>query len=328
MPDAAELRKDPFTGRWVIVSPARAQRPQGTGPADLPAPPGPCPFCPGREELTPPEIAATRDGGGAWRVRVVPNKFPVLAVESPLARHAVGPYDAVSGVGAHEVIVETPSHDRQLGDLGAAAIADVLAIWQARLVDLARDPRLRCAIVFKNHGGRAGATLAHAHSQLIALPVLPPAVATELELAAAHHARTERCVYCDTITHELAAKERVVAATEHAIVLAPWASRAPFELMILPRQHAASFTTIDATVRTAIAEALALALARLDAALERPAYHLILHTAPLREEPASYHWHLELSPVLARVAGFELGSGAAINPTPPEEAARFLRTLS
>lgn len=322
----AELRRDPFSNRWVIVSPARALRPQGAGPADVPAPSGPCPFCPGNEHLTPPEIASTRDGN-AWRVRVVPNKYPVLSTDGELERHGVGPYDAMSGTGAHEVIVETPAHDGHLSTLGAAALVDVLATWQARLLDLAKDPRLAHALLFKNHGARAGATLAHSHSQLVALPFVPPAVETELATSAAHHARTGRCLSCDVLRHELGAGERIVSASDDVVVLAPWAARGAFELSIVPRRHAPAFQRMDAPLRAAVADALALALRRIDAALDRPAYHLILHTAPLRQEPASYHWHLELLPVLAHVAGFELGTGAAINPTPPEEVARFLRTL-
>lgn len=325
-----ELRKDPVVDRWVILAPERADRPQawlrrpgeGAFEDDDPAH---CPFCPGNESMTPPEIHSRREGT-RWSVRVVPNRYPALRTEVPPGRRGRGMFDQVNGTGAHEVVIETPEHGKSLGQLEAAALAEVLSSWQVRMRDLARDERLRCALVFKNAGAAAGATLSHAHSQLIALPLVPGELQQELDAARAHWDRKQRCVYCDVLDQELESKERVIHAGERFAALAPWASRSPFESWIVPRGHQSRFEHLDEADLAALAEELGLLLRKIDIALERPALNLFLHTAPLREpELPWYHWHLTVKPVVASVGGFEWGSGWFINPTPPEEAASFLR---
>ena len=327
MPD---LRRDPITGRWVIFAPDRADRPQ----AILRLPPlaesGPCPFCPGHEAMTPPELLVRREGGRpngpGWSLRVIPNKFPALRVETRLVRRGRGPYDEVAGVGAHEVIIETAEHGRTLGDLSAVQVRDMLAAAQARISDLSRDGRLRYALLFKNSGAAAGATLGHSHSQIIALPLIPHEVQEELDACARHFAEKERCLYCDVLDHELRERDRVVIETESFVALSPWAARSPFELLILPKEHRSQLEESSPQELTGLADVLRLALRKLDRALDRPAYNFWIHTLPLRERPGpSYHWHLELKPTLSLQAGFEWGTGCSINPTLPEEAAAFLR---
>jgi UDPglucose--hexose-1-phosphate uridylyltransferase len=325
-----ELRKDPVVERWVIIAPERADRPQAwlrhadpydAGEDDAKD----CPFCPGNESMTPPELHATREGG-RWSVRVVPNRYPALRTEIALARKARGMFDELSGTGAHEVIIETAQHGVSLAQLPPAQIAQVLLAWQVRMRDLSRDGRLRCALIFKNAGAAAGATLAHAHSQLVALPLVPSELQEELAGAAAHFARKERCIYCDLIAHELEVKERVVHESERFVALAPYASRSPFETWIFPRAHQSGFEHAAPEDAFACAAELRVLLRKIDIALEEPALNFFLHTAPLREPPlASYHWHLTVKPTVAGVGGFEWGSGSFINPTPPEEAASFLR---
>jgi UDPglucose--hexose-1-phosphate uridylyltransferase len=291
----------------------------------------PCAFCPGHEAETPPELLAYRDPPGAadtpgWRVRVVPNKFPALRIEGELGRHGVGVYDVMAGIGAHEVIVESPDHDRSLGRLPAAAVEDVMRAYRERIADLKRDERLRSVLVFANHGAEAGATLEHPHSQLIATPVVPLTVADELHQARAYHGYRERCLFCDIARQEQADRVRIVAEGERVLAFAPFAARVPFETWLLPRHHAATFEGSDDAVLRDLAAVLRTVLAKLDVALGDPPYNLLLHSAPFGVgESPSYHWHLELLPKLTGLAGFELGSGFHINPVPPEDAARLLR---
>lgn len=331
----SELRKDPIVRRWIILAPSRNQRPSDYG---KPAPPKKerrerCPFDPGNERYTPPEILAFREPGSApngpgWSVRVIPNKFPALRVEEPMERHADGLYERMSGVGAHEVIVDSPDHVKELSELPEEQVEKVLRAYRERIADLCRDPRLRYALVFKNHGERAGASLAHGHSQLIATPIVPQVVAEELEGCLEHHARTGRCIYCEMIDQERRSGLRVVRECERLIAIQPFAARYPFETWILPRRHAAAFETADDEDLKALASTLRDMLARIARALHRPHYNYVLHTAPFHEtDLAHYHWHLEITPQRTAMAGFEWGSGFFINPTSPEEAAEYLRGI-
>lgn len=327
-----ELRKDPIVDRWIIVAPERADRPNAVVRAlpdvdDSVA----CPFCPGREAMTPPELLAHRDAPGGrngpgWTLRVVPNKFPALRTEQQMGRSGEGLYEAMNGVGAHEVIIETPEHKRQLPQQSPEQVEQVLRAAQERILDLSRDVRLRSALFFKNSGAAAGASLSHPHSQLIALPLVPGELEQELAGARAHFEKTQRCIFCDIVAQEARERSRVVLETDGFFALSPFAARGPFELLILPREHASIFERSSAAQLRGLADALRLSLRKLDLALEKPAYNFYLHSLPLREPPSHwYHWHLEVRPVMALAAGFEWGTGFFINPTPPEEAAAFLR---
>jgi UDPglucose--hexose-1-phosphate uridylyltransferase len=322
-----QLRKDPLNDRWVIIAPERAERPNAlvrmepkTESTEA------CPFCPGNEKMTPPEILTQRTSSGAWTLRVVPNRYPALRTEIVMSRAGVGLFDSMAGVGAHEVVIETPDHDRDLTDLAPAQVAQVLRAWQERMVDLARDVRLRSIAAFKNRGAPAGATLSHAHSQLVALPLVPRELASELQGARRHFDAKERCLFCDILDSELRARERIVLETEGMVALAPYAARSPFETWLLPREHSSAFESSSGQELLQAADALRTLLRKIDVALDKPAYNLFLHTMPLREPRNDwFHWHLELKPVLTLQAGFEWATGCAINPTPPEEAASFLR---
>jgi UDPglucose--hexose-1-phosphate uridylyltransferase len=321
-----ELRRDPILDRWVVVAPERADRPNAllrAQPEDDDA--AGCPFCPGNEAMTPPELLSLRDTKG-WYLRVVPNRYPALRSEVQLAREGVGLYDQIAGVGAHEVLIETAEHGRKLPDQPVERIEALLRAAQERMTDLARDVRLRSALFFKNSGAAGGASLSHPHSQLLALPLVPAQVELEMQNAAAHFARKERCLFCDILAQELSERTRVVAENDGFVVLSPYAARSPFELLVLPRAHRSSFELATPTELRSFAAALRTALRKLDLALERPAYNFWLHTQPMREPPSdSFHFHLELKPVLTLFAGFEWGSGFTINPIPPEEAAAFLQ---
>lgn len=330
MPD---LRRDPIIGRWVIISTERAVRPRDFVQDHQARQPSAtlCPFCPGQEALTPREVLAYRPQGGApntpgWTVRVVPNKFPALQVEGDMGREGIGLYDRMNGIGAHEVIIETPDHKTPLADLSAKQIEDMLWAYRDRMVDLKRDLRFRYILIFKNHGAAAGATLEHTHSQLIALPVIPTSVLAEIEGCRAHYRQKERCIYCDIIRQEVSDGDRVVTENAEFLAVTPFAPRFPFETWLLPKRHAAYFEESQKTQFEMLARALADCLRRMDRVLTKPAYNFILHNSPLHESTGDfYHWHIELIPKLTQVAGFEWGTGFYINPVTPEEAAKFLR---
>ena len=330
-----ELRKDPVTGRWVIISTERQKRPtdfrvERVTVLDA----GECPFCPGSEDLTPHEVLVYRQNGGAanspgWELRVVPNKFPALKVEGGLEREAEGMFDRMNGVGAHEVIIETPDHSKTLASMDEAEIERVLWAYRERMLDLKKDIRFRYILIFKNHGAAAGATLGHTHSQLIALPIVPDFVREEIDGARGHFATKERCVFCDIIRQELSARRRVILENADIVALAPYAPRFPFETWLLPRRHGARFEEAPWQDYESLARQLKSILTRMNRALESPAYNLIIHSSPFSEETTEYyHWHVELIPKLTRVAGLEWGTGFYINPTAPEEAARVLRDVT
>src|ERR1700693_3121955 len=230
-----ELRKDPITDSWVIISTDRARRPSDFIREPTPREPSSrfCPFCPGNESKTPPEVLAFRNGSSAnqpgWSLRVIPNKFPVLGIEGELTRQGDGMFDKMSGIGAHEVIIETPDHTATMASMSDKQVEDVLWAFRERVLDLKKDHRLRYILLFKNHGEAAGASLEHPHSQLIALPVIPKRVKEELEGARHYFDFKERCVYCDIVRQETQAGARLVIETDRFVVLEPYAARFPFE---------------------------------------------------------------------------------------------------
>lgn len=328
----SELRKDPVTGRWVIVSTERRKRPTDFSLSSVEiAPDDACPFCEGRERLTPRELLAERPGGGApngpgWSLRVIPNQFPVLRVEGTLDRQGEGLFDKMSGIGAHEVIIESPRHDETLATMGEAGVERVLGAFRSRVADLKQDRRFRYIAIFKNYGSAAGALLDHSHSQLIALPIVPREVRGEIDGARAHFAAKERCVFCDIVRQETGDGRRVVGENADMVALAPFAPRFPFETWILPKRHQPLFEAAPRHESLSLARLLGDVLRRMNRVLRTPPYHLVIHSAPLSEAVDDfYHWHVEVIPTLRKVAGFEWATGFYVNPTAPEEAAQVLR---
>lgn len=326
-----EFRKDPVTGRWIIVATDRAKRPGDFSRTQVVARnEGICPFCSGHESWTPPEILAFRTSGApnepGWTTRVIPNKFPALRVEGDLDREPEGLYDRMNGVGAHEVIIESPEHVVSLGETSDLNIANMFWAFRERLIDLKKDVRLRYTLLFKNHGEAAGASMEHSHSQLIALPVIPKRAQEEMSGAKKYFNYRERCIFCDIIRQEHRDRKRIVLEDEHVVALAPYASRFPFEVWLLPKQHGSHIEFAPPETYQSLARTLGSLLRRIDRALERPAYNFVLHNGYMDEiDVPHYHWHLEIIPRLTRIAGFEWGTGFYINPTTPEEAAEFLR---
>jgi UDPglucose--hexose-1-phosphate uridylyltransferase len=327
-----ELRKDPIIDRWVIISTERGKRPVFVIEETPPAKTGMCPLCPGNEAMTPPEVYAVRHTGSIpnspeWELRVVPNKFPALRIEGSLNREGVGLYDKMNGIGAHEVVVETPAHGDTLSSMDVESVQNVLIAYRERIIDLTNDKRFKFIIVFKNHGIIAGASLDHSHSQLIALPIVPRRVLEEINGSLLHYKYKERCIFCDIIAQEKIDNERIVFENEVCIALSPYAARFPFETWILPKKHEPYFASHEREDNYfGVAEALSTILRKYDKVLNYPPYNYLIHTTPFGSGDAPhYHWHIEIIPRLTRMAGFEWGTGFYINPTPPEEATAFLR---
>lgn len=327
----SELRKDPVLGRWVIISTERRRRPSDFEPEIRRPTGGFCPLCEGNEDKTPPEIIAFRNDGTppntpGWTLRVVPNKFPALRIEGDLGREGDGIYDKMNGIGAHEVVIETPRHTETLITLPLKAVENVLRAYRQRIVDLRRDRRFQYVLVFKNHGAAAGASLEHPHSQLIALPIVPKRVREEIEGAKNYFQYKDRCVFCDVIRQELQQKSRVVCENEFFVSITPFASSSPFETWILPKVHHPNFGFMESFPVREAAQVLQETLYRMDRVLDNPPYNYIIHSSPYPDVDRDYfHWHIEIIPKLTKMAGFEWGTGFFINPTPPEEAAEYMR---
>lgn len=331
----SELRQDIATKRWVIVAKERAKRPhqflKQVAVQEEPNYREDCPFCEGNEVHTPPEVYALRNGSEpnqpGWSVRVVPNKFAAL---SPAAKWGVEHPDiftTINGYGFHEVVIETPQHNQTLATLPREQIELVLKAILQRMRTLAQYDHIAFVQVFRNHGAGAGTSLVHPHSQLIATPIVPTNIREEIEEARRFYDDRVDCVYCYLLKKEMETGARIVLENENYVVLVPFASRFPFELMILPRRHSASFIS-DAKYEEIppLADIIRRTLLLLYRAANNPDYNAVLHTAPLRDSCLDYyHWHLEIIPRLSTPAGFELGSGIYITTAIPEETADYLR---
>jgi UDPglucose--hexose-1-phosphate uridylyltransferase len=333
-----ELRIDPVCGRRVYIAEERAGRPNDYSIAEaLPAASHApqrdgCPFCAGHEAATPHESAVTLDARGQWRVRVVPNKYPAVCPTASAVVEAAGVriHESTAAFGAHEVIIESPRHVTELADFEADQLTAVLAMYRDRLRHWAADGRLRHATIFKNSGFAAGASLAHIHSQLVALPYVPEAMQAELDGAARWQAAHGHCVFCAILERERVAGPRFVLEQSGYAAICAYAGRQPFETWVLPTQHAARFEQLDDAELAPLAAVLQEITQRLAAQCRRRgyplAYNLILHTSPFDDSHAgAYHWHWELIPRTTHMAGLEWGAGVFINPVSPERAAQELR---
>ncbi len=326
-----ELRRDPIIGRWVIIASERGKRPYDFVTEKDKTKGGFCPLCPGHEHTTPPEVLVYgRDhhdpNGPGWLLRVVPNKFPALVIEGELDKRGEGIYDKMNGIGAHEVIIETPNHHETISSMEVEQLALVFRAYKDRIIDLARDTRFKYIIVFKNFGKKAGASLEHSHSQLIALPIVPQIIQEELDGCLRYFDYKERCVFCDIIRQEDSQKDRLVDENDEFVTFCPFAPRSPFEMWVLPKRHQSRFISMDDSQLFQLAMLFSSTMKKLERVLPNVPYNFMLHTAPLRDHRLEhYHWHIEIMPMVSTVAGFEWGTGFHINTVPPEEAASFLR---
>ncbi len=327
----SELRRDPVVDRWVIITDEPIRSPNLSGMTREKTGGDTCPFCPGNEHLCPPEILANRPddshpNDARWKLRVVPSRSPLLMVEENLKRLGEGVYDKITGVGANEVIIETPRHEVRQAGMTAQELENLFWAYRDRIIDLKRDARIQYVHIYKNCGVAAGATLGHGYSLLMALPIVPRAIADEIEGAKRHFAYKQRCIYCDVIRQEIQSGTRLVSETNLFLAIEPFAPRVPFETWILPKRHTPCFDEIEPKEVLEMARIFKDVISRLDSALSQPAYNYGIHTAPFGNECGEYyHWHLKIIPRIIPHTGFEWGTDLYINPTPPEEAAAFLR---
>lgn len=312
----------------MILAPERSGRPAGTRRhhrPDLPFFESGCPFCPGNEHMTPPEIARVPNDE-QWRHRVVPNRFPALTADGSPEINGNEHDREMGGLGAQEVVIESPLHDERLDEMDVDRIDSLLRLWRDRTRTLSAEPWVRAVVVFKNFGIRSGMTLDHPHSQIMAMAVCPPELRLRSDVAEAYLAEHGRNVYADILEDELGSGERLVAVRDSFAAVTPFASRVPFETWILPREQQASFAELRDDQVPELAAMVKSVLSSLRRGAKDPDYNLVVQSAPVGEESSlSSRWHLVVMPRIATAAGFELGSGMSINCVAPEQAASMMR---
>jgi len=323
-----ELRLDQTIRNWVIVAPERSKRPNAfrRRPRERAETNDTCPFCPGREAETPPELFRLQDDKGGWRLRVVPNKFAALSGDGSRDQIANGlGFTSMPGVGSHEVVIESPRHDGDIATASDGEVGDVLAAYRARHRAL-RKSSAAMVVIFRNHGAGGGTSLPHPHSQIVAAPVVPLLVRHRFDVAMQHYDDTGHCLYVEILHRELADGRRIVAQNDGFVAFQPFAAASPFETCLMPRTHRASFADTTDDELAHLAPLLRDVLAGLRRLLDDPDYNYVIHSAPPGDEGRPYFlWHLQIVPRLTTPAGFELGSGISINPSSPELTAAELR---
>lgn len=330
-----EIRQDVTTREWIIFATERAKRPDDfrrtvdkhTSKLFM----ANCPFCPGNEDLTGREVyrESLETESTEWRLRVVPNLFPALVGEGSLNRVVEGAlFHRMDGIGRHEVIIETPVHNRYLFEMEEDEVLTVINAYRARYAELRKDRRMKVILIFKNHGKTAGTSLEHPHSQIIATPVVPAYIRNKHEIATKYFDDTERCIYCDVVHEEMRLKTRMILTSDFFVAFHPFASRTPFETWIAPLRHGSSFGNINDEEAADFARVLRLVLKKMYVGLGNPDFNYVIHSSPLADEDKHYYlWHMQILPKLSTPAGFELGSGMSINTALPEETAEFMRGI-
>ena len=322
-----ELRVNPWTDQVAVIATDRQKRPRDFSQTTVEPLDGAemCPFCPGHESETPPEI--DRDGNAdPWRVRVVPNKFPAFIEPTSSQARLEAPYplSAQAAHGYHDVVVSTPDHTARPWQLSADQWQRVLTVCQRRMQVLADRPGVAAVLLTENSGPRAGASRSHSHLQITAFPIVPPAIRRELSCAERHRAERGGCLMCTMIVTEREVRSRVVFDTGRFVSFAPHASRLPWEVWLCPAVHAAHFGALDAADRAELGSHLQRLLQTMAARLDGPPYNMVLRTAPVGLGSADYHWHLEVLPRLTVQAGIEWGAGVYVNPVDPDTVAHDL----
>lgn len=328
-----ELRKDILLGRWVAILRGSLRPEDYSTPLDGRESDGGCVLCQGNESLQK-EIISLKEGS-QWMVRVIPNPDAILQVEGDLKRRGVGIYDAMNSVGANEMIIESPYHDRPPEDMGDEQMKRIVSVYKARLEDLERDARLRYILIYKNHGFMAGARYSHPHSLLMATPIIPKRLKEELDGAKDYYSYKERCIFCDILHEELMKGERVVMETEHFVLFCPFAPRFPFEVWLMPKRHNCAMHESTQDELNELGILLGELIRRMKRLFGDLPYNYVIHTAPNRIPRRNhwhtlgddFHWHIEFMPRLMRTGGFEWGSGFYVIQTSPENAAKYLREV-
>jgi len=329
-PIISELRQDLVSGSWVVIATGRAKRAENFKKEKrekIKESRWRCPFC----KLGPPEKVGDtliyKKANGDWTLRVIPNKFPAFVHSDDLNKREKGPYSLMDGVGFHEVIV-TRDHYRQISQFTVSEIAEVIDAYQERYIALMNKKFINYISLFHNYGKEAGASIAHPHSQLIAMPVIDPDITRSLIGSANYYKANHQCVHCVMIDWEMKEKKRIIFENKDFVVLCPFVPRCAFEIRIYPKKHQSYFERINAQEKISFAEALQIALAKIFKGLNDPSYNFFIHTAPCNGQSYNYyHWHLEILPKTSIWAGFELGTGIEISTIEPEKAAEYLKKV-
>jgi UDPglucose--hexose-1-phosphate uridylyltransferase len=327
----SKIRQNKATRQWVIYAPARRRRPKDFRKSDLKKEIPPhdkrCPFCHNNEHMLTPIISDITDAGGDWKVRTIPNKFPALTPHDDLKRVNKGIYISMKGYGQHEVVIETPVHNRQIGQMSVKEVGLIIEMYHKRYTDLMKKHKNMMVIIFRNHGMQAGTSLIHPHSQIIATGMVPHHVRWREEEALHYFDEWGRCVFCDILKFEMQFAKRIIYKNKSFIAFVPYAAEVPFEIWIMPVKHRAEFRDISDTEKMNLASALKIVLEKLHKKLNDPDYNYIINTsAQYRAKEPQLHWYLQILPRLMTRAGFEIGSGININPSIPEEDAIFLKS--
>ncbi|KAJ8763152.1 hypothetical protein K2173_025537 [Erythroxylum novogranatense] len=327
-----ELRHDPVTNRWVIFSPARAKRPsdfKSKTPQSANPSSESCPFCGGREHDCAPEIfrVPPDSANPNWKIRVIENLYPALSRNVAVPDGEIGcPGRVLGGFGYHDVVIETPIHSVQLCDMEGREIGEVLLAYKLRIEQIMRCEFIKYVQVFKNHGASAGASFSHSHSQILALPIIPPSVSLRLEGSKEHFDKTGKCNLCEALGEEL-----VIDKTAHFISIVPFAATYPFEIWIVPLDHCPHFHELDHHRAVDLGGLLRLMLNKISIQLNYPPFNFMIQTSPLQVKDSQLpyaHWYLQIVPQLSGLGGFEIGSGCYINPVFPEDAVKVLRDVN
>lgn len=327
-----ELRQDLVTGDWVVIATGRAKRPEEFSKHKREEveedATHPCFFCYPEETGQEKDVLIYEKGGGDWSLRVFPNKYPAFVQSQSPRYYEEGPYFGMDGVGYHEVVV-TRDHKKHIALMDVLEVADVIDAYQERYVDLMNKKSVNYIEIFHNHGKEAGASIAHPHSQLMAIPVISPYIALELAGAESYYRANKHCVYCTMISWEREKGKRVVFENDDFLAFCPYSSRAAFEVWLVPKKHNPYFERISNEGKLSLAETLRTVLGKMHKALNDPAYNFYLHTAPCDgKDYPHFHWHIEILPRTATWAGFELSTGIEISTIQPEVAAEYLRKQS
>ncbi|MDK2800270.1 MAG: UDPglucose--hexose-phosphate uridylyltransferase [Clostridiales bacterium] len=317
----SQFRRDIVTGDWVIIAQERSGRPYHYGDK---ADKNKCPFCPGNEYFTPNEIMRISNES-EWELRVVPNKFPVVCIEDGTIDDHTLFYSMCQATGTHEIVIETPSHHQALHHLPKDKIFNVFSVFKQRFVELSKREDIKYVQIFKNNGKNGGASIPHAHSQIVALPFIPPRIEREMEGARQYFERENRCIFCAIIEKELECQERLLCKNDAFVAVSYFAPRFPYETWIIPLKHQQVFSLADDDILYALADAFKNVMDMMLKTLGEFPYNIVLHTAPYGFSDKYYHWHIELIPRVAYHAGFELATGSCVNDISPEEVAQKLK---
>ena len=328
-----QIRLNRATHEWVIYAPSRRKRPQDfqknfqekqprVNPAEK------CPFCHGNEDkLESIILEMPNKNNNGWQTRVVANKFPALTPQENTQRSTEGIYLAMPGYGKHEVVVESPNHRQTIATMPVEEIEILIETYYQRYLALMQDPENMMVIIFRNHGERAGASLIHPHSQIIATGIVPRHRRWQEEEAQRYFDQWGRCVYCDIIAFEMQERKRLIEENSSFLAFVPFAAEVPCEIWIMPKQHQADFGSINEQEKSDFASILNKVLIKLYEKLNNPDYNYAINTAArYKAEEPQVHWYCQIRPRLTTPAGFEIGSGISINPSIPEIDADFLRS--